>query len=93
MTHMRPLTPGSFETLPTVCAAEMPTSGNHRHVVPALTVIFQILQVLEAARTGWAGVEPARRGRRMHFLYMDPKVYFRVKGAAADSAGVFGDEV
>ncbi len=90
---MRALTPGSFETLPTVGAAEMPSSGDHRHVVPSLTVILQILQVLEAACTGWTRMEPAGRGRRVGFTYVDPKVYFRVKGAAADSAGVFGDEV
>lgn len=90
---MRPLTPGSFETLPTQSAAEMPSSGNHRHVVPPLTMILQILQVLEAACTGWTGVETAGRGRRVGFTYMDPKVYFRVKSSVADSAGVFGDEV
>ena len=93
MTQMRALTPGGFETLPTVGAAEMPSSGNHRHVVPALTVILQILQVLEAACAGGAGVEPAGRGRWMSFADMDPKVYFRAKGAAADGAGVFGNEV
>lgn len=90
---MRPLAPGSFETLPAVCAAEMPSSGNHRHVVPALTVILQVLQVLEAACAGWAGVEPARWGGGMDLAYVDPKVYFRVKGAVADGAGVFGNEV
>lgn len=93
MTQMRPLTPGSFEALPTVGAAEMPSSGDYRHVVPALTVILQVLQVLEAACTGRTGVEPAGRGRRVGLTHVDPKVDFRVKGAAADSAGVFLDEV
>jgi len=90
---MRPLTPGSFETLPTLGAAEMSSFGRHGHAVPALTVILQILQVLEAARTCRTGEESARRGRRVGFTYMEPKVYFRCKGAAADGARVFGDEV
>lgn len=90
---MRTLSPGSFETLPAVCAAEVPPSGYHRHVVPSLTVILQILQVLKATCTCWAGVETAGRGRRVGFTYMEPQVYFGLKGAAADSAGVFRDEV
>lgn len=90
---MRPLAPGGFETLPTVETAEMPPFDGHRHAVPALTMVFKILQVLKAACTGWAGVESARRGRRVGFFDMDPKVYFGVKGAAAHGAGVFGEEV
>lgn len=90
---MRPLTPGSFETLPAVGAAQMPSSGSHGHVVPSLTVILQVLQVLEAACTGWTGVQPAGRGGRVGFAYMDLEVHFRVEVAAAYSAGVFGDEV
>ena len=93
MTQVRPLTPGSFETLPTVSAAQVPPPGHHRHAVPALTVILQVLQVLEAACTGWARVEPARRGGRMDFTYMHSKFDLGVKGAAADSAPVFGNEV
>lgn len=90
---MRPLPPGRLETLPTVRAAEMPSSGNHRHLVPSLAVVLQIFQVLEATCTGWAGVEPAGRGRRVGFTYMDPQVYFGRKGVAADSAGVFSEKV
>lgn len=90
---MRPLAPGSFETLPTVGAAEVPPPGDHRHAVPALTVILQILQVLEAASTGWTGVKSAGRGRRVGFSDMEPKVSFRFKGAAADSAGVLRGQV
>ena len=61
--------------------------------MPSLTVVLQILQVLEAACTGWAGVEPAGRGGRVGLTYMDPQVYFGVKGAAADGAGVFRENV
>lgn len=93
MTHMRPLTPRCFEALPAVSATEMPTSCDHRHVVPTLAVILQVLQVLEAAGAGRAGVESAGRGRRMGFTHVDPEVYLGVKGATADGAGVFGDEV
>ncbi len=93
MTQVRPLTPGSFEILPTVCTAEMPPSGYHRHVVPPLTVVLQILQVLKAASAGRAGVEPAGRRRWVGFTYMEPQVYFGLKSAVADSAGVFRNEV
>lgn len=91
--QMRALTPGRFETLPTVGAAEMTTPGNHRHLVPSLAVVFQILQVLEAACTGRAGVEPTGRSRGVGFAYMDPQKHFGLKAAAADSACVFRGEV
>ncbi|TNN89229.1 hypothetical protein EYF80_000517 [Liparis tanakae] len=63
----------SFEALPTVGAAEVPPSGNHGHAVPALTVILQILQVLEAASAAWTGVKSAGRGGWVGFTDVDPK--------------------
>lgn len=38
--QMRTLAPRGLEILPTVGATEIPSSGNHGHVVPALAVIL-----------------------------------------------------
>lgn len=38
-------------------------------------------------------MEPAGRGRRVGFTDVDPQVYLRVKGTAADGAGVLREDV
>lgn len=83
---MRSLTPGRFETFATVSATEMSTSGDYPHVMPTLTMILQVLQVLKAACTGGARVESARRRSRVSFTDMDPKMDFSFKSAATDGA-------
>lgn len=93
ITQMRPLTPRGLETLPTVGAAQVASSGHHRHVVPSLAMILQILQVLEATGAGRAGVEAAGRGRRVGFPDVDPQVDLGVEGAATHSAAVLGEDV
>ena len=61
--HVRTLTPGLLKTLPAVAAAEVPALGDHRHVVPALAVVPEVLEVLEAAGAHGARVQPPRRRR------------------------------
>lgn len=93
VTHVRTLAPRGFEALPAVGAAQVPSSGDHGHVVPPLAVVLQVFQVLEAAGAGGAGVEAAGGGRGVGFADVDPQVHLRVEGAAADGAGVLREDV
>lgn len=87
------LTPGGLEALAAVGAAEVAPPGHHGHAVPPLAVVLQVLQVLEAAGAGRARVQPAGGRRGVGLTHVDAEVDFGVEGAAADGAGVFGDEV
>lgn len=93
MTHVRPLAPGGLETLAAVGTAEMPPPRDYGHVVPALTVVLQVLQVLEAACAGGTCVEPARWRGRMSLPHVRVELHLGAEGAAADGASVFRNGV
>lgn len=88
--QVRALAPRGFEALAAVGAAEVAPAGRHRHAVPPLAVVLQVLQVLEAARARRAGVEPAGGRRGVGLAHVDPQEDLGLEAAAADGARVLG---